>query len=155
MTKRLAITLALSLFFAINAIANVQQKAPRCQGVLSEQKREQVNASAVDPAATFPNAHPRGKRMPVQLRCASQLWQTQHPLLTRDDGGLKRARYTKPERKQRGGGQIRTTGNGNGNAYGHNKDHGKPEEIVIKKAGSSKADLRTLPQVAIEKIERP
>src|SRR5205814_7184816 len=59
---------------------------------------------------------------------------------------------------------IHTTGNGNGNGNdngndngnnGNGKGHGKPTEIVIERAGSSNADLRTLPDSKPDKKERP
>jgi len=154
MKNRLAITLAVSVCFAVNAIANTQKNA-RCQGVLSGETRERITVAAVDPATTFQKAHRRGAKMPLEVRCESQLWQTQHQIFTREEGGLQPAPYINPEKKQRG--QIITTGNGNGNgnAYGHQKDHGKPADIEIKKAGSSKADLRTLPHEIPVVIERP
>src|SRR5204862_6659510 len=88
--------------------------------------------------------------VPASRPRASKLCRTPHaqPPLACDTIAVTRAPHIKPDKKAR---SPRLTGNhdngnGNGNAFGHSKDHGKPTEIVIKQAGSSKADLRTLPQ---------
>jgi hypothetical protein len=78
-------------------------------------------------------------------------------LLKSDVNPLLRAPRVDRERKQQSDTRLRHAegnGNGNGNANGQGKDHGKPNVITGKKGGSSKADLRTLPQTPPEKVER-
>lgn len=171
MTKRLAL-LSLVFVFSVSAFAgNVRQviasppagvpEVAECRGVLTPEILDRVNAATQDPATTFKKQHGRTAAMPASVKCSSRLWQALQPNLSRDTRGLKPAPHIKPEKKQRGmiSKSPRALDNdkdkdNNGNANGRSKDHGKPTEIVIKKAGSSKADLRTLPQDKPEKEER-
>src|SRR5437773_2379671 len=98
MTKRLAITLAVSLFLAVNAVADVQ-KAPACQRVLTAEARERVSEAVEDPATTFAKAHSTTAKIPLAVRCASKLWQQQNGVgvLARDMQAVQRAPHITPE----------------------------------------------------------
>src|SRR5437868_3658932 len=168
MTKRPAIVLSVVLFVALSAFARTNEKliAPpsgvpdvaECRGVLSAAIVDRVKAAAEDPAKSF--------RKPAAARCASKLWQAMHEVpVTRGAGAYEPVGFSKDRKQQHVDRSVRGEDNGNGNgnggdgnngnAFGRTKDHGKPVEIAMKHAGSSKADLRTLPQDAPDKFERP
>src|ERR1041385_1320239 len=143
MTKRPVISLVVILFVAVSALAGTN-KTRDCRGAKK-----------------------------TSARCARKQLQSSDPApLTRGGGAYEPVNFDK-ERKQQhidrtprgedngngngngNNGNGNAGGNGNGNAFGRTKDHGKPIEVVMKHAGSSKADLRTLPQDAQEVFERP
>src|SRR5438132_4235626 len=155
MIKRSAIAVAVTLVLAVSAFART---TPECRGLDTAEIRKQISTATEDPATTFRNEHRRAVSTPASVRCASKLWQESNGegRLSRDTLPLKRAPHINPEKKRSGGSVMPLgNGNGNGNAYGHTKDHGKPDSVVIKKAGSSHADLRTLPAIKGDVMERP
>ncbi|PYQ49403.1 MAG: hypothetical protein DMF59_13725, partial [Acidobacteria bacterium] len=128
MIKRSAIAVAVTLVLAVSAFARTSEPVNNVGGVFMQPLAQRFNASG--------------------------FWLALHPQIatvTTDADGLLPAPGIDLEKKQRD--EITVTAV-TPRPNGNDKDRGKPKDIVIVKAGSSKADLRTLPQDKPEKKER-